>query len=116
MKPIVNPSFNKALAPSVLQFFSDLNAETVKVIDENHRLIRYSFKRKISQDFGQFMETSQLPQLKDQRDVDDFNDAEHLMLVSYQVAGLNQDRASISLFEFDPTDNSINPANFIVIS
>ena len=38
------------------------------------------------------------------------------MLVSYQITGLNRDRASISLFEFDPTDNSISPANFIVVS
>lgn len=53
MRPFMKSSGiqNKVLAPSVLHFFADLNCETVKVIDEHNKLIRYSFKRKISQDF-----------------------------------------------------------------
>lgn len=53
MRPQIKHSgiYNKVLAPSVLHFFNDLNCEIVKVIDENNKLIRYSFKRKMSQDF-----------------------------------------------------------------
>ena len=38
----------------------------------------------------------------------------HLMLVSYQV--INDEKATISLFEYDEEKKSINPLNFIVIS
>jgi uncharacterized protein VirK/YbjX len=91
MRPHVKSSgiHNRVLAPSVLHFFADLNCETVKVIDEHNKLIRYSFKRKMSQDFDQFMQTSNAPQLKDQRYLKDFDEEEHLMLVSYQVTGRN---------------------------
>ena len=38
------------------------------------------------------------------------------MLVSYQVTGLNKEKASISLFEFDEENNKIVPSNFIIVS
>ena len=120
MRPHLKPAGiqNKVLAPSILYFFNDLNCEIVKVIDENNKLIRYSFKRKMSQDFDQFMKNSaQSPQLKNQKRANnDVQEEEHLMLVSYQVTGLNKDRASISLFEFNEEQSKIDPSNFIIIS
>ena len=117
---IKNMTSNQMLAPAVSHFFADLNCEIVKVIDENHKLIRYSFKRKISIDFNQYMqESQQTPILKNQRSSrrkDEWEEQEHLMLVSYQVTGLNNDKASISLFEFDEVKNRIVPSNFIVVS
>lgn len=107
------------LAPPVSHFFADLNCEIVKVIDENNKLIRYSFKRKVSLDFDEYMkESQQTPILKNQRSrrKDDWEEQEHLMLVSYQVTGLNKDKASISLFEFDEVRNRIVPSNFIVVT
>ena len=38
------------------------------------------------------------------------------MLVSYQVLGLKQDTASISLFEFDEETSSVIPNNFIIVT
>lgn len=38
------------------------------------------------------------------------------MLVSYQITGVNKDKASISLFEFDDQKNRIVPSNFIIIT
>lgn len=41
---------------------------------------------------------------------------DHLMLVSYQITGVNKDKATISLFEFDDKKNRIVPSNFIIIT
>lgn len=62
------------------------------------------------------MKTSQAPSLKNQKRFEDLEEQEHLMLVSYQVAGLNKDRAAITLFEFDQEQSKIDPSNFIIIS
>ena len=46
---------------------------------------------------------------------DDFQ-TEFYFLVSYQILGENQDKACISLFQFDIKKFKINPLNFVIVS
>lgn len=91
---------------AILNFFSDLEAEVVSEIDESHKLIRYSFKRKTSVDSEE----------RKGADDEDLFSRSFLMLVSYQLMGTHDDTASISLFEFDEVNSCINPHNFIIVT
>ena len=66
----------------LIQFFSGLDVQVVKEIDEFHKIIRYSANRKDS-DYQ----------------IDEMNVKCHLMLVSYQV--IKDEKATISIFEYD---------------
>ena len=87
-----------------MQFFNDVDCQVLKEIDENNKVIKYSFKRKYSEDSGENSVAS-----------DQTIKRSHTMLVSYQFLGIKNDRVSISLFEFDEETSTINPRNFIII-
>jgi hypothetical protein len=76
-----------------------MKAEIVSELDQNFKIIKYTFEDlEESQDLtGEFKRT-------------------YHMLVSYQVLGEKQDKACISLFEFDMDNFEINPVNFVIIS
>ena len=38
------------------------------------------------------------------------------MLVSYQKVGANDDKASISMFEYDEIKGCIKPLNFVIVT
>ena len=38
------------------------------------------------------------------------------MLVSYQIVGTNDEKASISLFEYDEVKGCIKPLNFVILT
>ena len=65
----------------MIRFFDLLDITVVKEIDESHKIIKVTANRKYS-------EQSDEIELKN-----------HLMLVSYQIT--NDERATISLFEYD---------------
>jgi hypothetical protein len=69
----------------------------VKEIDETHKIIKLQLNRKNS-DY-----TSDGAQAKT-----------HYMLVSYQI--INDEKATISMFEYDEERLCINPLNFVIIS
>lgn len=81
----------------MIQFFNCLDIQVVKEIDEFHKIIRYSANRK---DSDYLSEDSQIKC--------------HLMMVSYQV--IKDEKATISIFEYDEETQSINPLNFMIIS
>ena len=59
MRPQFRGSYMKqvgVVAPSVTNFFAELHCETVKVIDDNNRLIKYSSRRKVSLDFNEYLQ------------------------------------------------------------
>jgi hypothetical protein len=81
----------------MVQFFNSLDVEVVKEIDEFHKIIKYSANRKDS-DYQ----------------IDEKNMKSHLMLVSYHI--IKDEKATISLFEFDEEKQCINPLNFLIVS
>jgi hypothetical protein len=82
----------------MIQFFNTLDIEVVKEIDEFHKIIRYSANRKDSDYL-----------LSDEKNI-----KSHLMLVSYHV--MLDDKATISMFEYNEEKHCINPNTFIIIS
>lgn len=80
----------------MIRFFDLLDVEVVKEIDECHKIIKYSANRKYS-------EQSDEVEMKT-----------HYMLVSYQI--INDERATISIFEYSDEKQQINPLNFVIVS
>ena len=75
-------------------YFDLHDIQVVKEIDECHRIIKFTAKRKYSDSQSE--------------------SKNHLMLVSYQV--IDKERATISMFEFDEKRQYINPLNFFIVS
>jgi hypothetical protein len=82
---------------AMIQFFNSLDVQVVKEIDEFHKIIKYSANRKDS-DYESEEKSMKC----------------HLMLVSYHV--IKDEKATISMFEYDEEKQCINPLNFMIVS
>lgn len=104
----------------ITEFFSDLDVEVVQHLDPNNKLIRIQMKRKYSVDFNEFCSKDTNLNLRNQISSSSSknnvgSDKVHTMLLNYSVMGHNQDRASITLIEFDEKLKEVNPYNFVII-
>lgn len=79
-------------------------------------------KRKYSVDYNEFCNQSKDANLNLGNQISSSssknnaaNSKAHTMLLNYSVMGHNQDRACITLIEFDEKLNEVNPYNFVII-
>ena len=49
---------NEMIPDSILNFFNDVDCQVIGEIDSSHKIIRYSFKRRISEDSNDFSENA----------------------------------------------------------
>ena len=104
----VNQIETEAVPSKVISFFNDIQIQVLKEFDDYNKIIRYNFKRKISDDSHDFScSRDSFPIMTNKT---------HTMFVSYQIVGHKEDRAAISLFEFDEQKCEINTNNFIIVS
>ena len=89
----------------VTDFFSNMKVEILSEIDENHKIIKYTFKEEsdIEPEVQMDQAYQEVP-------------TSFCFVVSYSVIGSKQDQACISLFEYNQTENVINPHNFLIIT
>ena len=93
-------SKNSDQKASMIQFFDELDVEVISEIDEFNKIVRFSQRRKDSMDC-QDGEPEEVIKT-------------HVMMVSYQV--MNDEKACISMFEYDEDWGTINPLSFVIIT
>lgn len=100
----------------IYSFFHDLDCTILKEIDEFNKIIRFTFKRKQSEDYIQSSQKENVS-LVNQVKIDQ-GQPYHSMLVNYQVSDVNneKDKAWISMFEYNEEKQAINPNNFVILS
>lgn len=57
-----------------------------------------------------------LNQTKNSNNTQSADANDHIMFVSYQTIGVNDEKASISLFEYDEIKGCIKPLNFMIVT
>ncbi len=87
------------------EFFNDIDVEIVKNIDEFNKLIKYTFKRKYSEEFNNNFSPEYQIDLKNYKN-ENYDQMSHLVIVNYQVIeNNNKEEACISIFDFDEYKN-----------